>query len=1270
MREFWIDVGGTFTDCLGVDGAGAIRAVKILSSGVFRAPIVGGTDECPVIAGFAAAPADFFRGFTARHAAGSAKVVGFAPESGALRLDTPLAAAAGVLELFSPYPAPAAGIRWLAGLAGDAPIGAVVVKLGTTRGTNALLERQGARVVFVTTAGFGDVLAIGTQNRPKLFELAIKKPAPLYERVVEAEERVAADGTVLRALDEIALRQDLAAALAAGCEAVAICFLHGYLAPEHEVKAQRIARAVGFAHVVRSSAVAPAQKIVPRAETTVVDAYLTPVLESYVAALGAAMPEATLLMMSSAGGLKAAAGFAGKDSILSGPAGGVVGVARTARAARRLPAIGFDMGGTSTDVCRFAGRFEQRFEMQLTTPEGEPGPRLVAPMLTVETVAAGGGSVCAFDGVRLTVGPRSAGAEPGPACYGKGGPLTVTDLNLWLGRIAPEDFAFPLAPAAAAARLDEVRAGMLAAGVAAPSREELALGFLAVAVDNMAAPIRRLSLAQGHDPRDHALVSFGGAGGQHAAALAAELGMGTVIVPRLASLLSAYGIGVADVRAFAQRDVVLDAASAAVRVGVLAALKTEAAAKLAQEPGALGRPVETTVTADVRYVGQDTTLTVGAEGDVVRDFVAAHRAAYGFELVGKRVEIRCLRVEMSALHAKEETPFEGSQRPAGPSQYREVYFAGGARRVPVLQLEEMTVGAAVKGPAIVRGLGTSTFVEPAFTATRGEDGRLELARNDLAPSPMRTAEGPVGLSLFASRFTQIAEDMGTSLMRTAFSVNVKERLDFSCALFTPEGSLVVNAPHIPVHLGSMGDTVRAVLAETRGRLAPGDSYVTNDPYRGGSHLPDVTVVTPVFARDGRELLFFTASRAHHAEVGGVTPGSMPPHSRYLGEEGVLIGMARLRREDEASFAAVRALFASGPYPSRRPDDNLADLTAQLVANELGRERLLALVEQAGKDVVQDAMRRIQAAARRKVELKIASLPVGVRERTDALDDGTKIVVKIERQDATPPRLVIDFTGTDPVHPGNFNANAAIVRAATFYALRCLLDEDVPLNEGVLAPVSLIVPEGSFLLPPNGPDPARLAAVVAGNVETSQRLVDVLLGALGLAAASQGTMNNFLFGRGAGADGAGFGYYETIAGGTGATPSAAGAHAVHSHMTNTRITDPEVLEERFPVRLWRFAIRHGSGGRGRHPGGDGIVRELEFLVPLTISLLTSRRGASRPFGMEGGEAGASGENAVCRAGSSRWEIVGGVAAFEASAGDRLRISTPGGGAWGKIAQKLP
>lgn len=1281
MQEFWIDVGGTFTDCIGRDAEGHLRTHKLLSSGVYHGRVKADATVAHIPIDLPeGTPSDFFRGFVLRCANAESSIIkSYDAKSSVLHLLKPLstpAAAGSMIELISSEPAPVTGMRFLSGIPYPNPLGKVSLKLGTTRGTNALLERKGARIAVVLTKGFGDLLAIGYQNRPRLFDIAIRKASPLYERSIEASERLRADGSVEYPLDRIALRKALAKCRQTGIETLAVCLLHAHVNDAHERIVEEEAHKLGFREIVLSSRIAPLERVVARAETTVLDAYLTPLTRTWLDSIRAAIPDGDFKVMTSSGGLVQAKLARGKDLVLSGPAGGAVGVAEIARQAELGPVLGFDMGGTSTDVCRYDGNLDRRYEMELLDPASGAGMRVMAPMLTIDTVAAGGGSICRFDGIRLTVGPGSAGAAPGPAAYGHGGPLTITDCNVVLGRIRPERFAFPLDLDAARSRLTEVARTIANVNGHAPSLEDLAEGFLAVAVSTMAGAVKRLALARGQLAHAHTLLSFGGAGAQHACQIAEELGIKRVLQPIHASLMSAYGIGVADVAKYHSRDFSMLFDDAAVTQIEREFLQLEIA--LDSELDAEGLPMSsqrmTRRLLDLRYVGQDHAMTIEIlpGQDLASNFAAMHQQTYGFSYPGRAIEVRTLRIERIARLPKaaassiEATPYRAATDTSTP-----IFIAGHWRDAPCFDSINLSPGATIVGPALVTGGDTSLLVAPGWQAVRTKHQHWLLERLHTMPEERNTenlanaetAADPVQLALFANRFTQIAEQMGTMLQRTALSVNVKERLDFSCALFDATGALVVNAPHIPVHLGSMGDTVRALLAEKSSEIAPGDVFVSNDPYRGGSHLPDVTVITPVFDDETGQLMFFTGSRAHHAEIGGITPGSMPPFSRRLSEEGILIRWYKLVDQGVPKEQELRVLLSQGEYPSRSPDDNIADLRAQVAAGETGRRLLLAMMQANGKETVLGYMRHMRLSAELKTRQVLASLPRGKRRFADALDDGTAIVVQVEltTQSQDSPAAIIDFTGTGPVNQGNLNANTAIVKAATLYTLRCLIAEDIPLNEGVLNAVRIIIPSPSILSPRSGQDPSTLAAVVGGNVETSQRLVDVLFAAFGLAAASQGTMNNFLFGRTATADRAGFGYYETICGGSGASPNDSGADAVHSHMTNTRITDPEVLERRYPVILRMFAIRRESGGAGQHRGGDGIIREIEMLEPLQVSLLTTRRKIA-PFGLAGGQPGQTGRNVLLRKNGEQCALDG-MVQIQTEAGDRIRIETPGGGGYG-------
>jgi 5-oxoprolinase (ATP-hydrolysing) len=1261
--EFWIDVGGTFTDCLAHSPDGRLLTSKILSSGVTKGTVerrngaaaLNDTSRCHD-------PPGFWTGYETRflNAAGtlvfSARISVFDADSGNLAFDRALPDLidAGVrYELVSDEDAPLLAIRLTLGLTRQEPIPPLIVKLGTTRGTNALLTRTGARTALVTTRGFGDVLLIGNQDRPRLFDLSIHKPAPLFEQVVEIDERIDAAGQVIQQPRPEEIRKQFQRLRDVGIESLAICLMHSFANPMHEELVERIAREIGFAEISTSSRLSPLIKIVSRGDTTVVDGYLNPVLRAYVGRLHESLGPGQLKLMTSAGGLVDANHFVGKDSILSGPAGGVIGFSRVATRAGFSKSIGFDMGGTSTDVARFDGTFEREFETQ------KAGVRIVAPMLAVETVAAGGGSICDFDGVKLVVGPASAGADPGPACYGRGGPLTVTDLNLFLGKLPSERFPFPLDRQAVESRLESLCDRIAnAPNGRSYSPFELTQGFIDVANANMVRAIRKISVAKGYDPAEYVLVTFGGAGAQHACAVARALGIRRVLIHPHAGVLSAYGIGLADVRRFRERAVLqtYSAATLAAVESIFRELETQTRREVIADGIDEANVQSPTRSLDLRYRGIESTINVPcpADGDFAARYGELHEQLYGYRRKGRELEIVAARVEVvGTLPEPPDPAIELIRRRPVPSRSTETWFDGRPTPTPIFLREELHPGDDFEGPAILCEPTSTVVIDPGFRATvlsRGEllieDGASE------PPSGVSSEADPVQLEIFNNLFASIAEQMGVTLQRTSVSTNVKERLDFSCALFSAAGELVVNAPHIPVHLGAMGETVKQILAANPD-MAPGDVFVTNDPYRGGSHLPDVTVVTPVHDPTTGGLLFLTASRAHHAEIGGIVPGSMPPFSKRLGEEGVLISNFKLVDRGNSREDDLRRLLLAGPYPTRNVEDNMADIAAQVAANALGVRLLRDLVDRYSLPVVSAYMGHIQRAAAQKMRMALARFPDGTYSRTDYLDDGSPISVSIVKRGE---RAVVDFAGTGRVLASNLNANRAIVTAAVLYVFRCLIGEDIPLNSGVLEPVQIILPE-CLLNPPPAPDPSQSPAVVGGNVETSQRVVDTLLGALGVAAASQGTMNNLTFGDNS------FGYYETICGGSGATPDCNGADAVHTHMTNTRLTDPEIIERRYPVRIREFRIRPDSGGSGRHPGGNGVVRKIEFLRPIVVSMLSERRGPFAPFGLEGGERGALGRNTLQPAGTDRIQDLGGKFAVEVAAGDVLTIETPGGGGFG-------
>lgn len=1260
--EFWIDVGGTFTDCLARRPDGTRVCHKTLSSGVIKGQAgVGSTSTQLVDPLRAVDPPGFWCGWTIHlfddhgQVTASRTLVRSSTAAPELAWDSPLPTAPHVgqsYELVSGLDAPLVAIRYLLACPLDQPLPPITVRLGTTRGTNALLTRQGARVAWITTRGLGDLLRIGYQARPRLFELTIRKPLPLFSTSREVRERLAADGTILEPLDLNHAREQLVGLQAAGIESLAIGLMHAYLNPVHELQLEQLARDVGFRAISLSHRVAPLIKLVPRGDTTVVDAYLNPLLQDYVTRLGqdiGSQRATDLRLMTSAGGLVQAKDFHGKDSILSGPAGGAVGCARIALAAGHSRAIGFDMGGTSTDVMRYDGRFEYEYETE------KAGVRLVTPMLAIETVAAGGGSICSFDGVKLTVGPASAGAEPGPACYGRGGPLTVTDINLVLGRLPADSLPFPLSQAAASQRLDELLAQVNATRTQPLTPIQLAEGLLRIANTNMAQAIRSVSVARGYDPRDYLLVAFGGAAMQHACHVARQLGMRQILDHRDASVLSALGIGLADVAHQRQRGVYQPWDQARGQLPRwFAELAAEAAAAVAAE-GIPAARVEIRRSVELRYEGTDWPLTVmePVDQDYAAEFQRNHQRLYGYTQAHRPLVLVTVRVDAMGDCGWSLPPScpIAPRRPSAAAT-KLMIVAGQTVEVACYRRADLAPGDTVSGPCLIVHETSTTVVDAGWSAGVWEQGEIMLTDDG---SDIRDEAGverdPILLEVFHGHFAAIARQMGITLRNTSVSVNVKERLDFSCAVFTSDGNLVVNAPHIPVHLGAMSETVKCVLAD-HPDLAAGDVIVTNDPFRGGSHLPDVTVVTPVFDAEDQQLRFVVASRAHHAEIGGITPGSLPPFSRTLADEGILLRSFHVLRRGQPQLDELRARLSQGPNPSRDVDANVADNLAQIAANQQGVRDLQQLQHRYGWPVVSAYMQHIQAAAETKIRQALLALPDGRYEFADQLDDGAELRVAI---DIRGDQALFDFSGSAPVQTTNLNANLAIVTAAVMYCLRCLIDEPIPLNQGVLAPIELRVPAG-MLNPSAGPTPEDCPAVAGGNVETSQRVVDIILGAFNAAAASQGTMNNLLFGNER------FGYYETICGGAGATASGPGADAVQTHMTNTRLTDPEVLERKFPVRLLEFSIRTDSAGRGAHPGGQGVVRTFQFLEPLDVSILSQRRGRCRPFGLAGGEPAAAGENELWRSDGSREPCAGRVQ-LRVQPGDRLVIKTPGGGGYG-------
>jgi 5-oxoprolinase (ATP-hydrolysing) len=1198
--QFWIDRGGTFTDIVARTPDGSLRTLKLLSENPGR------YDDA------------------ATH-----------------------------------------GIRELSGLAPDEPLPPALidaVKMGTTVATNALLERKGDRTVFVTTRGFADSLRIAYQHRPRLFVRHIELPSMLYEEVIEVDERMGAHGEVVRALDVASAEAAMRESFERGIRACAIVLLHGYRFSAHEQELAALAARVGFTQISVSHRVSPLMKLVSRGDTTVADAYLSPVLRRYVDKVASALPGTRLQFMQSSGGLTDAQAFQGKDAILSGPAGGIVGAVNAARAAGFDRIIGFDMGGTSTDVSHFAGEYERALDVEIG------GVRLRTPILRIHTVAAGGGSICRFDGVRLRVGPESAGANPGPAAYRRGGPLTVTDCNVFLGRIQPDFFPSLFGPKGGEP-LDAatVQRQFIELALSLPGRSDtpaqdiadaaaaVAAGCIRIAVENMANAIKKISVQRGHDVTAYALLCFGGAAGQHACAVAEALGMRRVLVHPLAGVLSAYGIGLAETLVLRQRtaELPLDAAALESLQPSFDALERETSDELRGQ-GFDGARIAHERHVLLKYDGTDSTLTLALTPDstadsLMREFLDTYRVRYGFHIPGRRLFIDTVRVTARGLThdaAPAARVFAPRAGALAPMATRPVHF-GDWHDTPFFDRERLRPGDVLDGPAVICERNTTIVVERGWRATLSERDDLVLARVGAAPAArVSTQADPVLLEIFNNLFMAIAEQMGVTLANTASSVNIKERLDFSCALFDGRGQLIANAPHMPVHLGSMGESVQEVLRRHGDSLRAGDAYALNAPYAGGTHLPDVTVVMPVFLGAGPAPRFFVAARGHHADIGGITPGSMPSSSRHIDEEGILLDSVPLVAEGMFLEDDLRRRLTAGRWPARNVTQNLADLRAQLAACRKGVAELEAMTAHYGLGVVEAYMQHVQDNAEAAVRQVIGVLQDGEFEYE--MDSGAVVRVAI-RIDRTARSATIDFSGTSTQQPDNFNAPLPVTRAAVLYVFRTLVDDEIPMNAGCLKPLKLIVPEGCML------NPRHPAAVVAGNVETSQVVTDCLYGALGVLAAAQGTMNNFTFGNDE------HQYYETISGGSGAGPGFAGADAVQTHMTNSRLTDPEVLEWRFPVRLESFRIRRGSGGAGRYRGGDGVERRVRFLEPMTAVMLANHRRIA-PFGMHGGTSGATGRNWIERA-DGRRDDFGATFSSEVASGDVIVIETPGGGGFG-------
>jgi 5-oxoprolinase (ATP-hydrolysing) len=1150
------------------------------------------------------------------------------------------------------------GIRDVLGLTGSDPIPTDridTVKMGTTVATNALLERKGEPSVLITTAGFRDALRIGYQNRPDIFALEIQLPDMLYTRVLEIDERVSAEGEILRPPDLSAVRSQLQAVYDEGIRSIAVVFMHGYRHPEHERMVTQVAQEIGFTQISASHDVIALMKFVSRGDTTMVDAYLSPILKRYVASIADELIDTHLMFMQSNGGLTDARTFRGKDSILSGPAGGVVGAVATAMEAGIGKIIGFDMGGTSTDVCHFDGEYERTLEAQVA------GVRLRAPMLNIHTVAAGGGSILHFDGSRFQVGPDSAGANPGPASYRRGGPLTVTDCNVMVGKLLPENFPYvfgphgdlPIDPEVVRDGFTELAREINDATNGSRTPEQVAQGFIDIAVENMVTAIKRISIQRGYNVTEYTLCCFGGAGAQHACLVADALGINHVFIHRHASVLSAYGMGLADIRVLHDQtlEVTLSESHVSDAKQLYANLIDRGYSDLKRQ-GIGKEQCQILRKAMIRYQGTDTALNIdfGPAASMQRDFEAAHSQRFGFTDPSRDLVIESISVELVASQPRPSADVQArpSSGATESSRWTEIFTHGEHHRAPIYQRDALHPKQVISGPALIIEPNSTIVVEPEWTAHVRAPDELVLQRETTRKHrrDVGTEVDPVMLEIFNKLFMSIAEQMGYTLQNTSYSVNMKERLDFSCAIFDDRGDLICNAPHMPVHLGSMGESVRSVIQARGNDMLAGDVYVHNAPYNGGTHLPDITVITPVFDRQRQKILFYVAARGHHADIGGITPGSMPPNSQRVDEEGALIDNFLLVRDGKFREPEFLSLLRDNRYPARNPYQNLADIKAQIAANQKGIIELERLTDTYGLKTVHAYMQHIQDYAEESVRRVIDVLQNG--QFSYPLDDGSVVAVTISIDPET-RSADIDFSGTSPQVTTNFNAPSAVCKAAVLYVFRTLVQDDIPLNEGCLKPLRINIPPHSLL------NPDFPAAVVAGNVETSQCIVDTLYGALNVCAASQGTMNNFTFGDDR------YQYYETICGGSGAGRDFSGTDAIHSHMTNSRLTDPEVLEWRFPVLVESFGIRAESGGDGRFRGGNGVVRRIRFRSPMLVSILSNRRKTT-PFGMAGGSPGLTGSNYVVRTDGTK-EMLGGCAQLRVSVDDVVVIETPGGGGFG-------
>jgi len=1245
--KIWMDTGGTFTDCIAIDPSQKVNRLKVLSSGVLRGKIIQPLSRNSFQVEIALPTIkNIFKGFELRLLNSKQKAVIQSLDPGALILTIKgsLRNAAGCsFEISSNEEVPVFAARLLTQTGLTETFPPIEIKLGSTRGTNALLERKGARTAFVTTQGFQDLLLIGTQQRPDLFALHVEKEKPLYSLALEIKERIGADGQVITKLSNQAIDQLISALKKSKVDSIAIAFLNSYINSAHELLLEKKLKQAGFNSISTSHRLSGQLKIVPRAETTVANAYLAPIIHSYVNNIQRGLAQTQLKIMTSAGSLSNADHFYPKDSLLSGPAGGVVGAATVGRLSNINKLITFDMGGTSTDVSLYNNRLDYRFESKV----GET--KILSPSVAIETIAAGGGSICDFDGYKLTVGPHSAGAYPGPACYGAGGPLTITDVNLLMGRLHSEFFTIPIYPEKAKVALDQL-VKKINVSQRNVNSKEIIEALIQIANEKMAETIKRVSVQQGHSPTDFALLCFGGAGGQHACALASMLGMNRILIPYDAGLLSAYGIGHAKVERFEELLVLKPLDTVLPKLPkMLNAIFTDGSKKLAVEGYLPSRIKKTKQLIFLRFAGQESTLEIEFEKpeSIKRLFQKKYKSIYGHWVSNRIIEVESIRVIITVDESQTRTSKKK------PSLYHPNEKKKGEKNISIFQWEDLKAGATIEGPALVISHNSTTFIEQGWQFFIDAHNHAILDKTGKRTILQKEFNQQALLELFSNRFTSVAQEMGAMLQRTSFSVNVKERLDFSCAVLDAHGYLIVNAPHIPVHLGSMGVCVREVLKVIS--MNEGDVIITNHPAYGGSHLPDVTLIKPVFFK--KKLVGYVANRAHHAEIGGKKPGSMPVDATTLEEEGVVISPDYLVKAGEARWKDIEMLFTQARYPTRSVHENLADLNGALASVNLGEKNLQELCLRYGFDEVRQQMNELKHYASALLQSKLRTLSQKRLRAVERLDDGSLINVSLTTNNG---QLVIDFSGSAKIHSGNLNATRAIVQSAVLYVLRLWVNKPIAMNEGLLNLVDIQLPKG--MLNPfadfdfTKSDNTSLPAVVGGNTEISQRVTDTLLKALGLAACSQGTMNNFLFGNEK------LGYYETIGGGTGAGKGFDGCDAIHSHMTNTRITDPEVLELKYPVILEKFAVRKNSGGKGKWRGGDGIVRQIKFNQPMDINILSQHR-KEKPYGMNGGSPGKCGEQFHISANSKKRKLKG-MDSLSVQVGDRILLQTPGGGAWGK------